>query len=366
MTTLRVIIDDIVAGGAGRLAGYSEDLTRALIRTAPRGADVAGFVAASPESDYALVRELLPGLRELHKSALARRDLAAAWQHGFTVLPGSGMVHSTSLLAPMRRHDRSSGGSDQCVVTIHDAIAWTHPDLLASRQVSWTKAMGKRAERYADAVVVPTHAVADELAGILDFGERIRVIGGAPSSSLVVPFDAATRRTRLELPERYVVAMVEGDARNGFADLATAAASSPLAGTTVVLLAVSGDAALIEGADRLTVLDDLGADDRAAVLAGAAAYVQPGVAAGFGAGMLDAMSLGIPVIATDVPALAETAADGAQFVPRGDTRALADAIAELLRDSTAADQLGVAAADRAKAFSWRDAAEKVWQLHADL
>jgi len=366
MTTLRVIIDDIVARSTGRLARYSEDLTGALIRTAPRGADVAGFVAASPESDYALIRELLPGLRDLHKSALARRDLAAAWQHGFTVLPGSGMVHSTSLLAPMRKHDRTSGGSDQCVVTIHDAIAWTHPDLLPSRQVSWTKAMAKRAERYADAVVVPTHAVADELADILDFGERVRVIGGAPSSSLAVPSDASERRTRLELPERYVVAIVEGDARNGFAGLATAAASSALAGTTVVLLAADGDASLIEGADRLTVLDDLGADDRAAVLAGAAAYAQPSVAAGFGAGMLDAMSLGIPVIASDVPALAETAADAAEFVPRGDATALAEAIADVLRDSAAADRLAVAAEDRAKAFTWRDAAEKVWQLHADL
>ena len=366
MTTLRVIIDDIVAGGAGRLARYSEDLTRALIRTAPRGADVAGFVSASPEGDYALLRERLPGLRELHKSALARRELAAAWQHGFTLLPGSGMVHSTSLLAPLRRHDRSSGGNDQSVVTIHDLIAWTHPDLLPSRQVSWTKAMAKRAERYADAVVVPTHAVAEELAGILDLGDRIRVIGGAPASSLDVPFDAAARRARLELPTRYIVAVVEGDPRNGFADLATAAGSSALDGTPVVLIAAAGDAALIDGSDRLTVLDDLGGDDRTAVLAGAALYVQPSVAAGFGAAMLDAMSLGLPIVATDVPALAETAADGAELVPSGDASALADVIAGVLGDAATADRLGVAAGDRAKAFTWRDAAEKVWQLHADL
>jgi glycosyltransferase involved in cell wall biosynthesis len=366
MTTLRVIIDDIVAGGTGRLARYAEDLTRALIRTAPRGTDVAGFVSASPEGDYALLRERLPGLRELHKSALARRELAAAWQHGFTLLPGSGMVHSTSLLAPLRKHDRSSGGNDQSVVTIHDAIAWTHPDLLSTRQVAWTKGMAKRADRYADAVVVPSHAVADELAGILNLGDRVRVIGGAPSSSLEVPFDAAARRARLGLTTRYVVATVEGDPRNGFASLAGAAASSALDGTPVVVLAAAGDAAHIEDGDRLTVLDDLSEVDRAAVLAGAAVYVQPSVAAGFGAGMLDAMSLGVPVIATDVPALVETAADAARFVPRDDSRALAEAIAELLSDKTAADQLGVAAGDRAKAFTWRDAAEKVWQLHADL
>ncbi len=53
-------------------------------------------------------------------------------------------------------------------------------------------------------------------------------------------------------------------------------------------------------------------------------------------------------------------------MPTGDATALADAIAGLLGDDAAADRLGVAAGDRAKAFTWRDAAEKVWQLHADL
>ena len=160
MTTLRVIVDDVVSGGPGRLPGYARDLTRALLAVAPRGADIAGFVGASPEGDYAVLRELLPGLKILHKSALTRRQLAAAWQHGFTALPGSGVVHAPSLFAPLRKHDRIQSPGDQTVVTVHDAIAWTHPELLAPRVASWTRAMGRRAERYADAVVVPTHAVA--------------------------------------------------------------------------------------------------------------------------------------------------------------------------------------------------------------
>ena len=45
---------------------------------------------------------------------------------------------------------------------------------------------------------------------------------------------------------------------------------------------------------------------------------------------------------------------------------LTEAIRSLLDDSAAAERLGVAAQDRAKAFTWRDAAEKIWQLHADL
>jgi len=369
VTTLRVIVDDILAPAPGRLSSYAGDLTRALIATAPRGSDVAAVVAASPEPDYARIRELLPGLRDLHKSALARRELAAAWQRGFTVLPGSGMVHATSLLAPLRRHTRGISIDDQTVVTIHDAIAWTHPELLSARVANWTKGMAKRAERHADAIVVPTHAVADALAEHLEIDDRVRVIGGAPASALRVPDDAAERRARLGLPERYVVAVIEGDARNGFADLAGAA---PGLDAPVVVLAAPDDSAATsaapEGSDRVRLVSDTDDADNAAILAGAAVFVQPSIAAGFGAAMLDAMSLGIPVVAADIPALAEVAADAALLVSRGASfpAELADAVNGVLADAGSAERLAVAALDRAKAFTWHDAAEKVWQLHADL
>jgi hypothetical protein len=84
MTTLRVIVDEVMAVPNGGMARYAEELTRQLIATAPRGSNVAGIVSASPESDYAHLAELLPGLVELYKSPLARRELAAAWSHGFT------------------------------------------------------------------------------------------------------------------------------------------------------------------------------------------------------------------------------------------------------------------------------------------
>lgn len=363
MTTLRVILDDMLLRGGGPLARYAEELTRALVSTAPRGAEVAGVVAASPEDDYARIRERVPGLRELYKSALARRELQAAWQRGFTVLPGSGMVHSTSLLAPLRRHDRTVDPGEQTVVTIHDALAWTHPDLLPPRQASWAKAMGRRAEKHADAVVVPTHAVAADLEEQLALAGRVRVIGPAPSTDLEVPADAADRRASLGLPERYVVAVTEGDARLGFAALPAVAARLDV---PVVLLAGPGDTAAVDDADRLTVVEEPGWSDRVAVLAGAAAYLHPVTAAGPVAGLLDALALGLPVVASDLPAVAEVTTDAATLVPPGDAEALADAVAELLGDETARDRAAVAAGDRAKAFTWRDAAEKVWQLHADL
>lgn len=357
MTTLRVIVDDILTPGGGPLARYAEHLTRALTETAPRGSDVAGVVAASPDDDYARLRDALPRLKTLHKSALARRELQAAWQHGFTVLPGSGMVHAPGLLAPLRRHDRTVSLDDQTVVTIHDALAWTHPELLPSRTVSWTKAMGRRAQKHADAVVVPTHALAAELDEHLQLGGRVRVIGTAPT------LPEGPHTTTRDLPERYVVAVAEGDGRNGFSVLAEAASRLDV---PVVLLARAVDATTIEGVDKLTVIEDADPAERAGIVAGAAVYVQPSLAAGPAGTLLDAMALGRPVVATDLPAVAEVLAGAGELVPADDAGVLADTVRALLDDASAAERAGVAADDRAKAFTWRDAAEKVWQLHADL
>ena len=72
-------------------------------------------------------------------------------------------------------------------------------------------------------------------------------------------------------------------------------------------------------------------------------------------------------IHTDVPALDELTAGAAISVPReadGLPARLAEAIDAV--DGALAERLGTAAGDRARAFSWRDSAEKVWQLHADL
>lgn len=45
---------------------------------------------------------------------------------------------------------------------------------------------------------------------------------------------------------------------------------------------------------------------------------------------------------------------------------LAARLSELASDTEARTVLGLAGQDRARAFTWRDAAEKTWQLHADL
>jgi glycosyltransferase involved in cell wall biosynthesis len=376
-TTLRVIIDQMISPVPGGVGRYTEELTRGLIETAPPGCDVAGVVSSSPESDYDLIWDRLPGLSSLYKSALTHRALTTAWQHGFTRLPGHGMLHSTSMLAPLNRHDRLNSG-DQVAITIHDTVPWTNPDTLTPHGVSWHKSMANRAFKYADAVVVPTHAVAEQLSEIIDFGERVRVIGGAVSSKLAVPVDAAARLEALGLHGPYVLAVGTLEPRKGLDRLIRAMASVP--GDTPLVIAgpegwggvnvaqMAADAGLADG--RVRALGFLPDADLAAVIDRATVFVYPSLAEGFGLPVLEAMHLGTPVIHTDVPALIEVSAGAGLVVSLSDegsfVERLAAEITTVISDSNLAERLGYAGEDRAKAYSWRTSAEKVWQLHADL
>ncbi len=379
MTTLRVIVDQIVAPIPGGIGRYTEELTRELIRTAPRGCDVAGIVSSSPEADYELIEMVLPGLDGLFKSALARRELELAWQHGFTRLPGSGIVHATGLFAPLFKHDRVNTVGEQIAVTIHDVIPWTNPDALSTRRLGWYKAMAKRAYKYADAVVVPTHAVASQLSEIHNFGDRVRVIGGAVSSKLTLPVDPDARAERLDLPERFILSVGTLQPHKGIAPLIQAMARPQLNGYTLLIagpegsqgldvVGIAAEAGLAE--DRVRALGYLADADLAVALDRASVFVFPSLAEGFGLPVIEAFNFGTPVVHSDDPAVLEVSAGAGLAVARKPAESyaerLAEAIGTVLVDRALAERMGFAGRDRARTFSWTDSAEKVWQLHADL
>ena len=379
MTTLRVIVDQIVAPIPGGIGRYTEELTRELIRRAPRGCSVSGIVSSSPEVDYDLIETLMPGLDGLFKSALARPELELAWQHGFTRLPGNGMVHATGLFAPLFKHDRVNNVGEQIAVTIHDVIPWSNPGALSARRLGWYKAMVKRAVKYADAVVVPTHAVAAQLAEIQNFGDRIRVIGGAVSSKLTLPVDADARAERLTLPKRFILSVGSLQAHKGIAQLIHAMARPELEGYVLLIVGPEGsqgldiagiatEAGLTEG--RVRALGYLADADLAVALERAAVFVFPSLAEGFGLPVIEAFNFGTPVVHSDDPAVLEVSAGAGLAVAREPAESyaerLADAVGTVLIDPALAERMGFAGRDRARTFSWADSADKVWQLHADL
>jgi alpha-1,3-rhamnosyl/mannosyltransferase len=107
-------------------------------------------------------------------------------------------------------------------------------------------------------------------------------------------------------------------------------------------------------------------EDVRALLAGAAVFVYPSRYEGFGLPPLEAMALGVPVVATSVGSLPEVLGDAALLVPPGDPDALVAALAQVLGDDALRGRLAAAGRDRVAAYSWPAAADALVATYRDL
>ncbi|OZM75330.1 glycosyl transferase [Amycolatopsis antarctica] len=359
MPELVVIAEQLLApvpGGTGR---YTAELLRALAATVPEGWRVASAVARRADVEAARV-EGVTGPRAL---PLPPRALVAAWQAGVPLWPGGDAVHAPTPLAPPRA-PRGRG----LAVTVHDTVPWTHPGTLTPRGVRWHRAMIARAAERAGALLVPTEAVAADLAARVRTVAPMHVAGHGVTD---LPDDPAARPP--DLPSRYVLALGTLEPRKGLDVLIAAMREVP--DVPLLLAGQPGwggldPAALARehGVDpgRVRVLGRVPDAGLAAVLRGASVLAVPSLAEGFGLPLLEGMALGVPVVHSDAPALVEVAGGAGRVVPRGQAPALAAALRAVLTDPGLAARMSTLGRQRAEAFTWRAAAERVWSVHLGL
>ena len=84
----------------------------------------------------------------------------------------------------------------------------------------------------------------------------------------------------------------------------------------------------------------------------ARALIFPSSYEGFGIPPLEALQLGCPVIASDIPPTREVCGDAAHYVPEGDANALAAAMRTALADADLRQTIADKARRRAASFSW--------------
>ncbi|MGI8418590.1 MAG: glycosyltransferase family 4 protein [Nakamurella sp.] len=222
----------------------------------------------------------------------------------------------------------------------------------------------------ADALVVPAHAVAVELSSQISVRVPMTAVGWGVGGKLTAPVDALERRRRLGLPGKYMTFVGTVEPRKGLDVLIGALAKAnvpipvvlvgPKGWGGIDLQRLIGDAGLpTEQVLPLGVLDDA---DLSAVVAGALALVAPSRSEGFGLPVLEAMSMGVPVVISEVPALVELSAGAGLSVPVDNHEALAEALVRVATDTDLRERLAVAGLARASDYSWASAADKVWQI----
>lgn len=143
-------------------------------------------------------------------------------------------------------------------------------------------------------------------------------------------------------------------------------------------LVVVGDAPYAEGYKR-RIREAAGGDDRIRLLGGvygeaylalqahAAVYVAAGEVGGTHPALVEAMALGAPVVANDVPEHREVLADAGLFYRPGDAADLLSRLEELLDDPARADALRARARARvADRYRWDDVTDAYERVLASL
>ena len=349
-----------VPGGTGR---YAREVALALAGTAAAGDAVETWTAWHRDAAAASV----PGTTGPRRLPLPRRPLIAAWERGapWPVPRGVDVVHAPTLLAP-------TGGRTPLVVTIHDAVPWTHPETLTPRGVTWHRRMAERVARRADAVVVPTRAVADDLARHLEL-PRVEVIGEGVSGDLALPADADAREHRLDLPGAgFLLTLATLEPRKGLDVLIKALARDGAPALPLLVVGQPGWGGVDPGGlarqeglpeGRVRALGRLSDADLATVLDRATALVMPSRAEGFGLPVLEAMVAGTPVVCSADPALAEVGGDAVRTSAIGDDAALAAALSEVLGDAGLRARMIERGRARAASYTWESAGTALWELY---
>ena len=326
-----------VPGGTGR---YSREMALALHRTAPDRSTVEGVTAwhrAQVDVPFGVRRLPLP-----------RRGLVAAWERGLPPSVRADVVHCPTPLHP---------GSGRRVVTVQDAVPYTHPETLTPRGVAWHRAMIERAAREADLVVVSTEAVAEELRRFVALRD-VLVVGMGVSGDLALPADADERAERLDLPERYLLTVATLEPRKHLRGLVAARA-----GLDLPLLCV-GQQGWGEGVpEGVRLLGKVPDADLAVLMDRATALVVPSLSEGFGLPLLEGMAAGVPVLTSDAPALVEVGGGAALAVPLD---ALPDGLRAITSDEALRARLRAEGPVRAAQFTWDGAAERLWSAFVRL
>ncbi|MBM3635346.1 MAG: glycosyltransferase family 4 protein [Actinobacteria bacterium] len=117
---------------------------------------------------------------------------------------------------------------------------------------------------------------------------------------------------------------------------------------------------------RVDLLGHVPASRLAALREGAVAVVVPSIKEGFGLPVLEAMEAGVPVIASDTPALREVGVDGPRYEDPFDTAGWADAIAEAWQEPEVRKAASIGGPSRAKQFSWDRTTELVTQAYDEV
>jgi glycosyltransferase involved in cell wall biosynthesis len=353
---LRVALD--VTPLLGAHTGVAAFTTGALAALAPR-TEVELRAYAVTWRGRARVAGVVPAGVAVAGRPMAARPLRGMWRR-FDVPPiewwtgAIDVVHGTNFVVPPAARAAE-------VVTVHDLTPVRYPQM-STRDTLQYPGLLRRALQRGAVVHTPSRFVAEEVVDLLGAApDRVHAVHhGVPP---IETGDPAGGRRRAG-GDRYVLALGTVEPRKDLRSLVRAFETLADDDDDLRLVIAGPDGwgvqdleAAITGArhrDRIVRLGWVTASERAGLLAGAAVFAYPSVYEGFGFPPLEAMAVGVPVVASTAGALPEVLGDAADLVAPGDTDALAGALRRVLGDDARRAALVRRGRDQVARYSWEE------------
>jgi glycosyltransferase involved in cell wall biosynthesis len=252
------------------------------------------------------------------------------------------------------------------VITIHDLDFLSHPERTrAEIRRDYPVLAGAHARR-ADAILVPSAYTA---------GEVERLLSVSRDRMAICPPGAPDWRSRPRAPKQgYVLFFSTLEPRKNVGALLDAYERLMVSGASVPQLVLAGKATAeaqpwldrISGGPLSAAVRHVGyvePDRRRELYEGARFLVQPSLDEGFGMTVLEAMSLGVPVIAANRGSLPEVLGGAGLLIDPEQPAAIAHAITRLLVDDGLAEACAEKGMDRARTFNWAETANRVYDTY---
>lgn len=334
---------------------YTSDFEGAHDVVRPASADL---VTVPCSAENRLVRS---AWRQLCLNRAVRRD-------------GADLLHGTAYLLPIAAPDPPV----PTVVTVHDVIALTHPQFCPTLNAWHFRSLLPRTLRRARRIIVHSKATADEL--VLRLGVPARKISVLRPGIADVFFKRLTKAKResvalrYNLPERYLLFAGNIEPKKNLRTVLTAYERASKHGYTGSLVLTAPQcwknrplaAKLTTPGGRIRTIGYVEPDDMPALYANADALVFVSLVEGFGLPIVEAMAVGTPVIASNVPGVTEAALDVAVKVEATDVAALVEAVEQITGDAKLRGRLARRGRKHAKRFRSIDYAKAHLELYNEL
>jgi glycosyltransferase involved in cell wall biosynthesis len=290
------------------------------------------------------------------------------------VVSGIDLIHSPDFIPPFRRRCPA-------VITVHDLAFLRFPDTKTAASLRYYGQV-PRAVRDAEAIIAVSRATARDLSELLGVPrDRMRVIHHGVDPTYRPLADRAAVRAfcaQRGLPEEFVLWVGTQEPRKNlpclFAGFAAAKDRLPPGKGNLVIAGPRGwgfeaiDAAFQEaGIARETTFFGPATEADLVLLYNAAwAFAFPSLYEGFGLPPLEAMACGVPVLASNAPAMPEVLRDAALYFAPGDPEALAELLVRVAHEPALAAALSAAGVAHAAAFRWEATAAATLDLYREV